>query len=388
MPPKRSSDRSTGPKKRVKNSSASQLSQPSQPEQPEQYTPILSSSRDLDTVEESFEYRLLSQIADAAVDTAVDLSRDGTQASTPLATDASDFTDLDGRFEDRYEGLDWLDIPRYMKPLRTLKGRKSWVFAHGYRVALISEPSRTFWICQHCYQHRRVDGRQALEVTRSTTSAISHMGQNRAGHRLNRQGQSTQAILPRGQITLRVLGESGAVVPQAIANAIGNFNVQAFRYAVVSWLIKNNHPLREIETASFREIVAYANPEAVDALWTSRTSVKSYVMRLYRELQPQVVEALSQATSKIHVSFDGWTTKGGKRGFFGVVAHYADESSVVIDLPIALPQLTGSHSGDRIGDTIARTLEEFNISHTKLGYFVLDNAYSNDRAVAHMAEQY
>ncbi|EFQ92449.1 hypothetical protein PTT_10451 [Pyrenophora teres f. teres 0-1] len=28
MPPKRSSDRSTGPKKRVKNSSASQLSQP------------------------------------------------------------------------------------------------------------------------------------------------------------------------------------------------------------------------------------------------------------------------------------------------------------------------------------------------------------------------
>jgi hypothetical protein len=139
MPPKRSSDRSTAPKKRVKNSRASQQSQPSQP--------LQLSPRDLDTVEESFEYRLLSQIADAAVDTAVDLSRDGTQASTPAATDASDFTDLDGRFEDRYEGLDWLDIPRYMKPLRTLKGRKSWVFAHGYRVALISEPSRTFWIC-------------------------------------------------------------------------------------------------------------------------------------------------------------------------------------------------------------------------------------------------
>jgi len=138
-----------------------------------------------------------------------------------------------------------------MEPLRTLKGRESWVFAHGYRVALISEPSRTFWICQHYYQHRRLDGRQALEVTRSTTSAITHIGQNRAGHRLNRQGQSTQAILPRGQITLQVLGESGAVVPQAIANAIGNSSVQAFRYAVVGWLINNNHPLREIETASF-----------------------------------------------------------------------------------------------------------------------------------------
>jgi hypothetical protein len=81
-------------------------------------------------------------------------------------------------------------------------------------------------------------------------------------------------------------------------------------------------------------------------------------------------------------------TKGSKRGFFGVVAHYADESGVVIDLLIALLQLTGSHSGDRIGNTIAQTLEEFDISYTKLGYFVLDNAYSNDWAVAYMAEQY
>jgi len=49
-------------------------------------------------------------------------------------------------------------------------------------------------------------------------------------------------------------------------------------------------------------------------------ALKNYAMRLYRELQPQIVKALSRASSKIHVSFDGWTTKGGKRGFFGVVA--------------------------------------------------------------------
>jgi hypothetical protein len=31
-----------------------------------------------------------------------------------------------------------------MKPLRMLKGKKSWVFEHGYRLALIADPQRTF----------------------------------------------------------------------------------------------------------------------------------------------------------------------------------------------------------------------------------------------------
>jgi hypothetical protein len=51
-------------------------------------------------------------------------------------------------------------------------------------------------------------------------------------------------------------------------------------------------------------------------------SVSRYVVRLYDYLKPLVIKELSQALSKIHLSFDGWTTKGGKRGFLGIVAHY------------------------------------------------------------------
>jgi hypothetical protein len=125
-------------------------------------------------------------------------------------------------------------------------------------------------------------------------------------------------------------------------------------------------------------MIAYANPEAAEALWVSRTSVASFVMRLYRHLEPQVVNDLSRSISQIHISFDGWTTKGGKRGFFGIVAHYADACGNIRDLPIALPQLTGAHSGDRIADIVAKTLQQFSIDRSKLGYFVLDNASLND----------
>jgi hypothetical protein len=90
-------------------------------------------------------------------------------------------------------------------------------------------------------------------------------------------------------------------------------------------------------------------------------------MRLYEFLFPQVIAELETAASKIHTSFDGWTTKGGKRGFFGVVAHCATTKGVVKDLAINLPQLSGVHSGERIASCIENTLRKVGITASKLG---------------------
>jgi hypothetical protein len=59
---------------------------------------------------------------------------------------------------------------------------------------------------------------------------------------------------------------SGVEVNQVTANALGNFNVQQFRLAAVLWLVDNNHPLREFESATFRTMIGFANPEAEAAL--------------------------------------------------------------------------------------------------------------------------
>ncbi|KAI1522933.1 hypothetical protein A1F97_10015 [Pyrenophora tritici-repentis] len=121
--------------------------------------------------------------------------------------------------------------------------------------------------------------------------------------------------------------------------------------------------------------------------FTSHNSVLRYVVRLYDYLKPRVVEELSQAISKIHLSFDGWTTKGGKRGFLGVVAHYVDHQGNLKDLPIALPQLTGAHSGEKMAEVVSKTLQEFNISPLTVSYFVLNNASNNNSAVLTIAQK-
>jgi hypothetical protein len=130
-----------------------------------------------------------------------------------------------------------------------------------------------------------------------------------------------------------------------------------------------------------------ANPEAAAALWTSHASVSQYIMRRFDFMLPQIVADLSKSLSKIHISFDGWTTKGGKHGFLGVVAHYVNSTGNLTDLPIALPQLTGTHTGKKIAEIVGKTLQQFGINSRTVGYFMLNNATNNDAAVLRIAEQ-
>ena len=110
-------------------------------------------------------------------------------------------------------------------------------------------------------------------------------------------------------------------------------------------------------------------------------------MRLYNYLKPKVVAELSESISKIHISFDGWITKGGKRGYLGIVAHYVDSSGELKDLHIALPQLAGAHSGEAMAEIVIAIFKEFNIDVGSLGYFVLDNAYNNNTTINTIASK-
>jgi hypothetical protein len=65
-----------------------------------------------------------------------------------------------------------------------------------------------------------------------------------------------------------------------------------------------------------------------------------------------------------------------------------DATGVVKDFVLGLPELHGQHSGDNIAGIVAATLTNFGVHQDSVGYFVLDNAYNNDTAVASLADLY
>jgi hypothetical protein len=156
----------------------------------------------------------------------------------------------------------------------------------------------------------------------------------------------------------------------------------------VMWLVWGNHPLRELGSPSFQEMIALANPAAAAALWVSHNSIFTFVMKLFSAIQLRVIEAIRTARSKIYISFDGWTTKGGKRGFLGNVPHFATVDGIVVDMSIDLPQFVGAHTCERLAEVITLTLTTYGITADNVGYLVLDNSSNNDTAVAALARQF
>lgn len=304
------------------------------------------------------------------------------QATAALSTQAGEAQDesLDAELQDDFDGIDWDRLKKYIKPLATQRAKKSWVYRHGYRVALKRDPTRIFFVCRYCHKNYIPGG--IYETTKSTSSAGQHCMGNARGHGLTPTGKAA----PKPYSTLQRLLFTNQL-SQSAANELSGFNIQRFRLAAVEWLVENNHPLSEFEKPAFRRMIEAANPSAEAAVWASHHSVARYIMRLYDYTRPRVVNDLSDALSKIHISFDGWTTKGGKRGFLGIVAHYVNKHGNLIDLPIALPQLAGSHSGKAMAGVILQTLQQFNIDERAIGYFVLDNASNNDTAIEEIAKK-
>ncbi|KNG52862.1 hat domain-containing protein [Stemphylium lycopersici] len=347
------------------------------------FTATASQTTDLPTFE--------SLLRESQIEAAIVAPTEGSKAATVAALEddhqSSDQDPFDERFVDNFEGIDWARLSQFMKPLATQKQRKSWVFRYGYRVTLRKAPTSRWFAWKYCHEHKIIDagGAGLFNVTKATSSAAAHLGLNQRGHNLTRDGLESLRALTSGQISLRQAFELGVEMPQGAANAIGNFNVQGFRLAAVLWLVDNNYPLRKFTTPAFRAMITFANSEAEVALWASHTSISTFAMRLFGFMQPHVIEAFSTAISKVHISFDGWTTKGGKRGFFGDVAHFLDAAGVIRDLPIDLPQLAGAHTSKRIAEIINSTLPTYHITPLKLSDFILDNSTSNDTAVTALA---
>jgi hypothetical protein len=67
----------------------------------------------------------------------------------------------------------------------------------------------------------------------------------------------------------------------------------------------------------------------------------------------------------------------------GVIAHYTDNTFKNRIIIIALKRLHEAHSDENIGSLLIEIINNFDLKE-RLGYFVTDNASSNDTCVHHI----
>lgn len=96
-----------------------------------------------------------SQLRESRAEAAIEAPTKGSAAATIARTKASNrinYTSsnratVDKRFADNFNGIDWLRLLQFIKPLSTQLHKKSWIYQHSYRVALRRDTSRIWFVC-------------------------------------------------------------------------------------------------------------------------------------------------------------------------------------------------------------------------------------------------
>ncbi|KAI1592464.1 hypothetical protein PtrCC142_011602 [Pyrenophora tritici-repentis] len=108
----------------------------------------------------------------------------------------------------------------YIKPLSSQKSRKSWIYRYGYRVALLKDPSKLYFVCRYCYEHKYTDtGVRIYKTTLLTSSAQRHLELPKRGY-----SYSKSAVAAKPTWLQRLLKDGNNSVSQKVANEIAGFN--------------------------------------------------------------------------------------------------------------------------------------------------------------------
>ena len=108
-------------------------------------------------------------------------------------------------------------------------------------------------------------------------------------------------------------------------------------------------------------------------------------MQEYRKQKAYLSEViLRQARSSVHISFDLWTSSSNS-AYVDVICHFVDVNKQLRTMLLAVRHIQGDHSGKNQAKSILPVLEEYSLKE-KLGYFITDNASSNDTCVTEIVE--
>jgi hypothetical protein len=187
--------------------------------------------------------------------------------------------------------------------------------------------------------------------------------------------------------------ETNSPISTSYHSFVNIVKIEVLKDRLLQWIISDNVPFSVVESDRFLKILNYLNPGIEDKIGGRRTLSRMLVLEFQR-CQTLMKSLLAISLSKIHLSFDLWTSPN-QLAIVGIVAHWIGQVGQVgqVGNPrcqcalIAMKSLDSSHSGDNIANVIIPVIQEYEIQD-RLGVFVADNADSNDRAIAAILQHF
>lgn len=227
-------------------------------------------------------------------------------------------------------------------------GKTSYIWAHGKKIV---HEGKDRWECRHCKRSYAICGS-------ATTNQRDHLNVEHSIPDPKEPVDTKQSTLDnyrRPPIRLDVLQK-----------------------LIVEWIVERRHSFNETESEALHKIFEYLDPRSMNALMSKKTTC-SDINKYFETAKATIKERLSLARSRIHISYDLWTSPNHK-AMIAILAHWTAEDYKVKSALLAIREVHGEHSGENIADVVYPVMKEYDF-HSRFGYFVGDNASNNNTSI-------
>jgi len=239
------------------------------------------------------------------------------------------------------------------------RGKTSWIWKEGLKLLDLSNVAKpmNFWMCQRCHDA----GKNVLYSINSTTHASDHL-------------RDVHQVAEEGSVLSRASNQTTSPRSRGV-----QIDFVQFKDLLVRWTSTMHISFSQLEYESFRNLLLYLNPEISSHLPSSGNTIRNWILEEFKRRQDQIKKELSLSKSLVHFSFDMWTSPNFL-AMLGITAHHVSHTGEAKDCLIGLKRVIGSHSGENMAQSIIAVIEKYGLKD-RLGYFMLDNAKSNDTCV-------
>ncbi|OAQ60846.1 transposase-like protein [Purpureocillium lilacinum] len=91
---------------------------------------------------------------------------------------------------------------------------------------------------------------------------------------------------------------------------ISSFDPLRFQHLLIRWVACDNIPFQKLESPYFRDLMAYANSAIADSgSVPTHSTIRDWIVRSFNRHKGVVTELLRRSLSRINVSFDAWSSR-------------------------------------------------------------------------------
>lgn len=217
----------------------------------------------------------------------------------------------------------------------------------------------------YCYDCERKGTTQRMPVLDGTRGARQHLLQAHS------RKLDTAEVQER-----RNLAE---VTGTEVFTVVDKFSFEAFKEKITPWSVGHQLALNMLVNPLFRDLISYLDTGLATLLPKGRQQLRKWIVDAYEKEKEKLKSLHKSSRSKIHVSFDIWSAPSWIC-VICVWGYWIDAKEFRQRRMLGFRRIYASHSGESESEVLLKLLDEYGIKN-RVGYFVCDNASSNDAAI-------